>query len=168
MSRIWITSDWHFNHKAILGFEERKEWFENEIIRKINNKVKEDDILINLWDVIFNRPSELSSYMEKINCKNKILVRGNHDRGSFDFYINKWFSFVCDEFKLTWQKYNIIFSHKPLNEIPEWYINIHWHIHSGLHRKGSISSRHILYNPEKSWYNFIPVLLNNIIKIGGG
>lgn len=163
MSRIWITSDWHLNHRAILDFEGREPWYEKEIIRKINNQVKKEDILINLGDVIFDRFSELSFYMEQIKCDTKILVRGNHDKASFDSLINKWFTFVCDEFKLHYQQYRIIFSHKPLEEVPEGWINIHWHLHSWYHRgdKGNI-----LYNPEKSGYNFAPVLLSNIIKNG--
>ena len=162
MKRIWITSDWHFNHEAILDFEWRSPWYEKEIIKKINNQVQEDDILINLWDVIFSKASQLWEYLNQIKCKNIILVRWNHDKWSYDFYLNHWFSFVCDEFKLRWQRQPIIFSHIPLEIVPEWYVNIHWHIHS-WHREWWLTERHILYNPEKTWYNFVPILLKNIL-----
>jgi len=48
MKRIWITSDWHFNHEPIKEFENRKDGYEKELIKKINNQVKPNDILINL------------------------------------------------------------------------------------------------------------------------
>lgn len=161
--RIWITSDWHFNHEPIKDFEWREEWYEQEIIRRINNQVKEDDILINLWDVIFSNASELKDYISKFKCKNIILVRWNHDKWSYDFYLNHWFSFVCDEFKLRWQQQPIIFSHIPIKNLPYGYINIHGHLHSGWHRDGINDWRHYLYNPEKTGSRFIPTLLQHIV-----
>lgn len=165
MSRkIFITSDWHFNHEAIHDFEGRERGYEKELIRKINNQVWKDDILINLGDVIFSKSSELSGYTGKIHCKNIILVRWNHDKGTYDFYLNHWFQFVCDEFKLRWQQQPIIFSHIPVENLPEGYINIHWHLHSWAYREWIDDGNHILYNPEKSGSNFVPILLKNIIS----
>jgi len=164
MKRIWITSDWHFNHEPIKEFENRPDNYEKILIKKINNQVHHNDILINLWDVIFSRSWELKQYLARINCKNIILVRWNHDTKSFNFYMNQWFSFVCDEFKLSFEKYKILFSHIPQENLPNGYINIHGHLHSNIHRDGIHDGKHILYNPEKTWYNFVPILLRNIIK----
>lgn len=164
MKRIWITSDWHLNHEPIKEFEWRSEYYEKELIKKINNQVLPEDILINLWDVIFSQQSELSDYMQQINCKNIILVRWNHDKKTFNFYMNQWFLFVCDEFKLHFEWQDILFSHIPVVELPDGYINIHGHLHSWVHREYEDNNKYILYNPEKSWYNFIPILLRNLIK----
>lgn len=165
MKKIFVISDTHFNHEAILDFESRSKWFEKDIIRKWNNIVSNDDLVVHLWDVIFDRPWELKDYLSQMKGT-KVLVRWNHDKKSIVSYMNAWFSFVCDEFKFnqyTWFK--IIFSHIPLPNIPDGYYNIHWHIHSWVHRWDiKLSDRHILYNPEKTWFNLCPVMLDNLIK----
>jgi calcineurin-like phosphoesterase family protein len=170
MRRIWIIRDTHFNHKSIIDkFEFRKPWFEKEIIRKIKNNVLDWDTLIHLWDVIFDRPSELWDYLKEMGHCTKILVRGNHDRNWVDFYLNKWFNLVVDEFKIKefQNKYNILFTHIPRKEgeLEAWYINIHWHLHTKSHHITEYTSNpknYLLYSAEKE--NFMPILLWNFLK----
>jgi calcineurin-like phosphoesterase family protein len=164
--KIWIVSDTHFNHEQIkTKFWFRPEWFEDIIIKKIKNNVKEHDILIHLWDVIFDRPSELSDYLSKMWNSTKILVRWNHDKNNVWFYLNKWFDFVMDEFKLIdYHGFNIIFSHIPIRELPDGFINIHWHLHN--HRNilsfTDKPERYFCYSWEDE--NFQPLLLTTILK----
>jgi len=160
--KMWVISDSHFNHEAIKPtFEFRPEWFEEQICRKIKNNIWENDILIHLWDVIFKRDSELNTYLDKMwNCK-KILVRGNHDKKSLEFYLTKWFDFVVDEFKIK----NIIFSHIPKINLEEWEINIHWHLHTKSHHLSEYTDKpenYILYSAEKE--NYMPAFLNQFLK----
>lgn len=170
MKKIWIISDTHFNHPDIVNkFEFRPIDYQEQIIRKIKKNVSDNDILIHLWDVIFDRQSELWDILKWMwNCT-KILVRWNHDKKSMNFYLENWFDFVCDEYKIkgfSW--YDIVFSHIPKtdDQLEEWFINIHWHLHSNLHRDISKYTKnpknYLLYSAENE--NFMPIILNNILK----
>jgi len=168
--KIWIISDTHFNHQSIINdFEFRPYNYWKQIINKIKNNVKKWDILIHLWDVIFDRQSELKQILDSMwSWIIKILVRWNHDKNNIGFYLNKWFDFVLDEFKIkNYMWYNIVFSHTPKTdiELEDWYINIHWHLHTNSHHilKYTIyPEKYICYSAEKE--NYMPILLSNMIK----
>lgn len=166
MIRFWLISDTHFFHKEIIKWEGRKPNFEKEIIRKWNNTVKKDDYVYLLGDVSFWKADQLKPIMDQLNGK-IILVRGNHDKKSFSYYINNGFLLAVDEIKLRdfyWK--DIILSHIPLDSIPKGYINVHWHLHSANHREKGLYTKergYYLYNPEKTGYNLMPVLLKNHI-----
>ena len=162
--KVWIVSDTHFNHKAIKkDFEFRKLNFEYEICRKIKNNVKEWDVLIHLWDIIFDRKSELKKYLDLMWPCTKILVKWNHDTASNEFYYNKGFDFVTDEIKI----WNVILTHKPKmwSELKEWEINVHWHNHTNREHilyYADTSEQYVLYDTIEN--NYMPVLLNQLIK----
>lgn len=90
MSRIWVTSDTHFSHSNISGFNESK-WksgyrdFENThemnkiLISGINNNVKEDDILYHLGDFSFGGKDKIWEFRKRLNVKTIHLIYGNHD-----------------------------------------------------------------------------------------
>lgn len=170
MNKIWLISDTHFNHPDIITkFEFRPQNYQDQIIRKIKNNIQEWDILIHLWDVIFDRPSELNEILNKMwNNFTKILVRWNHDQSWVNFYLNKGFNMVLDEFMIKdYMWYNIIFSHIPKKdwELPEWFINIHGHLHTNSHHVEEYTKHlenYILYSAEKE--NYMPILLNNVLK----
>ena len=160
--KIWIISDTHFNHSAIVNdFEFRHQDYDKKIIKAINNTVWVDDILIHLWDVIFNTQPPLKFYLSQIKCKTIVLVKWNHDTKSNTFYYNSWFTFVCDKIQLN----NVVFSHIPIKSISNWLINIHWHLHE-WHRDilgyTNNPERYFLYNAKG--LNYQPLLLSNIIK----
>lgn len=80
-NRIYIISDRHLEHPAILEFESRPVGYEKLFRERWNKVVKKQDTVIDLGDVIFNNAKNLKSYMNELNGK-KILVRGNHDKNS--------------------------------------------------------------------------------------
>lgn len=74
---IWIYSDPHFNDTDCLLMD--KNWpTPEEQVKKINSKVKKNDLLILLGDV-----GDVS-YVSKINGT-KILIKGNHDAGTDNY-----------------------------------------------------------------------------------
>jgi len=88
--RVFVSSDFHGYHKNIC--RGTTAWttgntrdFDNEflmtdkLVENINNKVGEDDILINLGDWSFGGKDKVKLLRDRINCKNIILLRGNHD-----------------------------------------------------------------------------------------
>jgi len=92
MSKIWFTSDTHYNHKNLcLGVSSwsnkhlsaRKfdtlEEMNKLIVKNINDVVEENDILYHLGDWSFGGIENIWEFKKQINCKNVYLVPGNHD-----------------------------------------------------------------------------------------
>ncbi len=104
---IWFTSDTHFGHTNIIKYCGRPfsstEEHDNTLIDNINILVSPKDTLYHLGDFAFH---SIKQYRERINCKNIILVRGNHDR-----QVPNCFSNVYDIRKLKLYGYKIIICH---------------------------------------------------------
>ena len=81
MPNIWLTSDWHFGHNQPFIWEARGfksiEEMNEEIVKRHNNLVKEDDIVYALGDCAMGTIDNLK-YIEKLNGR-LIIIRGNHD-----------------------------------------------------------------------------------------
>ena len=90
--KIYITSDHHLFHKNIIKhcnrpFTDEYE-MNNIILEKHNSVVKENDTVIFLGDIsagLKNRNAQLKEILLKFNG-NKILLKGNHDYLTDDFY----------------------------------------------------------------------------------
>lgn len=190
---IWIISDTHFNHLKLIEYEKRPKNFTDLIISRWNKLVQKDDFVIHLGDVILGHDSELPVIMSYLSGT-KILVRGNHDHKSNEYYMKRGFSFVCDYYVYK----NVAFSHAPLTPLPfqtvrnkednetsqDGYLlkpvdlNIHGHFHRGEHRGKSGMVDHFFnvsyYQTYKKKYHLIqiedtfrPFLLKSILKIRG-
>lgn len=83
MSKIFFTSDTHFGHENAIKFDNRPfetvEEMNEELIRRWNAKVGEDDTVYVLGDMIWKpRNEEATAIIKKLNGK-IILIKGNHD-----------------------------------------------------------------------------------------
>lgn len=177
--KIWIISDTHFNHLKLLRLEERPENFNELIVRNWNKQVKPEDLVIHLGDVILGRDSELPDFLKRLNGT-KILTRGNHDKKTQLWYMQRGFSFVCDYFIYR----NVAFAHTPLTPIPhralkhqseEVDLCIHGHFHKSVHR-GHPDMQDDYYDVDyyhvhKEKYHLIqiedtfrPILLDHVLK----
>lgn len=91
--KLFFTSDWHLNHFNIIRYTGRPfktlEEMNSTIIRKFNERVKEEDMCIFLGDFIFKsgsergegEPDKAKIFKEQLLCKNIIFIEGNHDKG---------------------------------------------------------------------------------------
>jgi calcineurin-like phosphoesterase family protein len=89
--RTWITSDTHAFHKNICkGCTQwtddgaTRDFFDASLMTAVmadnfNKVVRPDDILFHLGDWSFGGRDKVKIFREMINCKNIILVIGNHD-----------------------------------------------------------------------------------------
>lgn len=90
--QVYFTSDTHYSHKNIcrgtstwddIHSSTRNfvtvEDMNKALIGGINNRVQEDDWLVHLGDWSFGGEQEIEKLRESVNCKNVILVLGNHD-----------------------------------------------------------------------------------------
>ena len=168
----WFTSDLHLNHRAAIRMCERP--FENveemneTIIRNINAVVRPNDTLYLQGDLCHRTGIDTGSELiSRIKCKNKVLVKGNHDK--------KWhpelFIEICD-FKeiheqVNGENYHISLMHFPMLSWPKSHhgsIHLHGHIHSrGEYNLQQRSLGIKRYDIGVDANNFYPVSLEQII-----
>jgi len=151
MTKIFITADQHFYHGNIIKYCNRpfKTYQEmNEVmIKKWNDKVSENDIVIHLGDFSLFGNEKAKEIRSKLNGT-IILIRGNHD-----YKLTEDCGFIIVEGNLIIG--NNILSHKPLQEIPEGFVNVFGHIH---HHK-AYSGKCVCVEQT----NYEPIELDNII-----
>lgn len=135
-TRIFFISDTHFNHKNIIEYCNRPfknvEEMNKVLIENWNNIVTDIDIVFHLGDVALTSESEMKELIHNLNGK-KILIKGNHDTKSDEFFKKAGFEYVYQG-ALTLNEEKILLSHKPIkdSEVPDGYINIHGHIHNKM------------------------------------
>lgn len=144
--KVWITSDLHLNHSRVPLFSSTsleqnglshiktiEDWNEM-IISRINQLVREQDTLWILGDVGFGPVDELKTLINRING-HKILVMGNHDKFSMATAYHLGFEKVYDSPTfLPGTRGMILLSHAPAFEAyvsPYIACNLHGHIHEG-------------------------------------
>ena len=131
---IWVTSDLHLNHPGILKtcrkFSDINEHNEY-IIKQYNSVVDKDDLVYILGDVGFTPMKDLSPLIQKLNGR-KVLVLGNHDKGTEGEY--RKMGFIDVKSSPIYYSSNIILSHEPVKEAfnNPYVYNIHGHLHQSI------------------------------------
>ena len=149
--KYYIITDTHFGHEMLTKNNHRELGFESEILDNLQ-KVK-GDILIHLGDFCIGRDAywhEVFMDTVKKNFKKVILIRGNHDNKSYNWYYSHGWDFVCETMRLRAFGKELLFSHMPvLAEDSEYttYNKVNMNIHGHLHGRGKYSHRAIVgYN----------------------
>ena len=131
-TKIWVTSDTHFCHRRILIYEAENRPFKNlnemneALIQRWNEKVGEKDLVLHLGDFSFGNKNRIKDIVTRLNGRIWLLM-GNHDREQhynwqeLGFERNIRYPFLLDD--------KFIFSHEPLEVIPEGKVNIYGHVH---------------------------------------
>jgi len=122
--KTYLIADTHFNHANIATYCQRPANFTEIILRNLRNTLTPEDTLIHLGDVyIGKKPPWLCEWPGK-----KILIRGNHDRGSgWASWQMRGFDFVCDGLKFR----NCWLTHEPSTSLADGCeLNIHGHLHN--------------------------------------
>ena len=127
--KIFITSDTHFNHSNIIKYCNRPftdiKKMNEEIIKRWNSVVSNDDIVYHLGDFGFGSFEELKDIFDKLNGK-KYLIMGNHDyKLGKNFY--KEIGFL-EVYRKECILDNFILTHHP-KEVYDNKINLYGHIH---------------------------------------
>lgn len=176
MKDIFVISDTHFFHDNILKYCKREgestvEEMHENMIKEWNSVVKDGDIVIHLGDVAMklgSKQEEIKDIVHRMNGT-KVLVLGNHDRdahfkNTYDHYWNYvGFKSICEQ-KLSIG--DVIFSHEPMEIVPEGKINIHGHIHE--------DPLTYLYSLDRNRINvcvdaiksYKPIKINDLLGIG--
>lgn len=127
--RIWLITDTHFNHDAMVHLCGRPADHTRLILDNWRKAVTDNDMTFHLGDVIFNRPSEMEAMIRSVPGK-KVLILGNHDQQSPYWYMRRGFEFACEAFVYR----GVLFTHAPAQSLPEGVcLNIHGHLHNSQH-----------------------------------
>jgi len=151
----YLIADTHMGHKNICKYCNRPIGFEDIVMRRWQETVKDEDVVIHLGDLSFEE--EWVNRMGKLPGK-KILIIGNHDRLTTEAYLSAgWMPMQMLVLKL--QGMRISFSHRPLwghsNDL-----NIHGHEHD-LHILDDtrlyfpVALEHTKYAPVAMTENFL-------------
>jgi calcineurin-like phosphoesterase family protein len=80
---IWFTSDWHLGHDRSFIWQNRNftniQEHDRFIIDTCNKLVDPDDIMFHMGDFAFRNTTTCAEYLDELNCKNIMFIRGNHD-----------------------------------------------------------------------------------------
>lgn len=152
----FFIGDTHFSHKKIAEYEPCRlqlgatlEEHDEELVRRWNAKVTNNDTVYHLGDVAFG---DGLKYVQRLNGK-KILIMGNHDK-SGKAMLN-WFDDVHGA--LVYKK-GYLLTHIPvsLKQAKRFAKNIHGHMHGN-------SMKHPFYCCVSAEHtNFAPISFDEI------
>jgi len=152
-NKTWIISDTHFGHRKIIEMCNRPfqnlEEMEKTIIKNWNNRIQDGHDVIIAGDFSLSTKERCEQICRQLHG-NKLLIKGNHDSHSNQYYRDCGFDEVS-KYPIILEEFWIV-SHEPLymdNSLP--YFNIHGHIHNNPMFK-SISSVNYCVSVERTDY----------------
>jgi len=181
MPGVFLVSDTHFGHAGVCRFMredgvtklrpwDNPEEMDEEMVRRWNERVRPNDKVYHLGDVVINRRALPT--LARLNG-DKVLIRGNHDIFP-DVEYGKYFR----ELRAYHVMNGMILSHIPVHEasLGRFGTNIHGHLHaSRVKRARGVDARtgETLYSNEidtRYWCacveqtDFTPILFEDAIK----
>ena len=168
---IYLISDTHFNHKNIITYENRPfssiSEMNDEMIKRWNAVVKPEDTVIHLGDVGLGNESTLKGIVPQLNG-HKILIKGNHDTKSKNFYLECGFEEVVSTKLEVIDGVRIYFSHRPESrpgDGSEYDIHLYGHVHTlGCHDLYPTIARNGACLCVERW-NYTPVQLSKVLDM---
>lgn len=180
MPSVWLVSDTHFGHAGVCRFTQNdgvtklRPWDDPQemdefMIQAWNDKVKPNDKVYHLGDVVINR--RCLPTLSRLNG-DKVLIRGNHDIFRDDEY-RQYFR----ELRAYHVMSGMILSHIPLHEasLGRFGTNIHGHLHDNRVMKPrgvDVKTGQVLYSDEfdvryhcvcVEQTDFAPILFEEVI-----
>lgn len=126
--KYWIITDTHFNHKQLIEYGRPKD-FEEKIKAYLIFLIKPEDVLIHLGDVCIGKDADSNQWFKAFLKCRTILVKGNHDNKSHNWYMNNGWDIACDRFDMKYGGKKIAFTHMPVGWDGYFDMNIHGHLH---------------------------------------
>ena len=163
MSHCYVTSDWHFGHRAITRFRPQfssMEEMEDHVMERTLEIVKKRDVLFCLGDMAFDDRG--LSKIAQIPCR-KILIRGNHD----NHLCTQQFLSVFESVEGAYRYKKYWFTHIPIHP-SELYRgnNVHGHCHRGgpaEHQIGEDWQKY--YNAILEYNDYRPIDMQQVGRI---
>ena len=177
MPAVFLVSDTHFGHKGVCHFTrsdgvtklrpwDTPEEMDEAMVRAWNDRVRPNDKVYHLGDVVINRKSLVT--MSRLNG-DKVLIRGNHDIFP-DVEYRKYFR----ELRAYHVMNGMILSHIPIHEesLGRFGVNIHGHLHANrVMKRGPASGEHVGMVVDPRYHcvcvehtDFAPILFEDVVK----
>lgn len=116
LKKVFFTGDWHIGHANVINFDKRPfqdlDHMHRVLINNYNSCVSENDICYFLGDMGLTNAGTLKSVVQQLNGT-KILVLGNHDKGTNSMY-DAGFDVVVNAVTLYIANERTTLSHCPL------------------------------------------------------
>lgn len=134
-TKTYFTADWHLFHANIIKYCHRP--FSNTgemnqtILDNLNEKVAEDDWLYFLGDMAFVRDARLlRNWLDKLRCKHVCVLKGNHDRTTYE--VRDRFQWYKDFAEINVEGQSITLCHYAMRV---WNKSHHgaWHLYGHSH-----------------------------------
>lgn len=165
---IFLVSDTHYGHSLLSDLGTRPVDFSEKLYENMQKTLKKDDILVHLGDICIGSDTFVhKKYIQSLPCR-KILVKGNHDRKSDNYYLRSGWDFVCKSFVKEYYGLNVLFTHMPqIYDVAYYDMNIHGHLHENNHRGCTVpydmmGRRYALISMEALHY--MPITLDTVMK----
>jgi len=181
MPATFLVSDTHFGHAGVCRFTEAdgvtkiRPWtdpaeMDEEMIRRWNDRVRPNDKVYHLGDVVINRKALPT--LARLNG-DKVLIRGNHD-----IFRDEEYREYFRELRAYHVLNGMILSHIPIHaeSLGRFGTNIHGHLHTNRVKKPrgvDAKTGEILYSNENDvryhcvcveQTDFAPILLEDVYK----
>ena len=172
MPSVFLVSDTHFGHAGVCRFMQNdgvtklRPWtdpheMDEEMVKRWNERVKPNDKVYHLGDVVINRKS--LSIMHRLNG-DKVLIRGNHDIFKDEDYRQHF-----RELRAYHVMNGMILSHIPIHEasLGRFGVNIHGHTHANRvmkldYGREIVDTRYHCVCVEQT--DFAPILFEDVMK----
>ncbi len=160
MSNIFLASDHHIGHEALLNFKRNDgithiRSFDNVnhmneyIIIQHNSVVKPADRVYLLGDFCFHKRD--LAILSRMNG-HKVLIKGNHDKLDLKDYLAYF-----DDIRGSHQLDGMLLTHIPVhpNSLGKWHVNIHGHLHHSIVTKEvyTYGANELLVAPDHRYFN---------------
>ena len=166
---IFLICDTHLGHENIKRYCDRPDNFERLIETNWQQTVTDADTVIHLGDIALNRKTGDALVAKLGGWKGrKILVRGNHDKQSDDFYMSHGFTLIVNTMTLRVDDVKFLFSHRPIFN-HDCDINIHGHQHNlsvldDTRLYLPLSIEHMGYKPIAFDAEFVTAIKNFVVR----
>lgn len=162
-----------FDHRPFKSLEEQ----DNAIILNINTTVTPQDNLYLLGDVSWYKPDKTYELLSVINCNNKFLLVGNHDRWAKDSKCKKLLQGIYDLKRIDDNGKSVVLCHYPLavwDQSHRGSYHLYGHVHDNLQDDGDLRHTVLSHNEMKNAYNvgcmlpymnYMPKTLDEIISL---
>lgn len=175
-SRVFFTSDTHFNHTNIIRFCDRPfgstEEMNEKLIGNWNSVVGLDDIVFHLGDFCLGGSAEWTKVLDRLNGKIYLII-GNHDLKNMKQGFIGRFEHVAMEMRIEIGKQKIYLNHYPFLCFEGGYKDV-WqlfgHVHTRKNNTGIDAGRlQYLYPTQYDVgvdnNDFMPVSFEQVKKI---
>ena len=165
MSKTFLISDTHFGHRRIMEYEDRP--FESviemdkTIIKNWNKVVTGEDTVIVAGDVSFYGKKKTTEIIKRLKG-NKILVLGNHDKRSIQYWMDIGFSEVY-RYPIVYMDWFVV-GHGPPHFLDHTtpYFYLYGHVH-GAKSHPTITRQTACVCVER--WDYTPVELETIMEM---